>query len=381
MNSQSVTKILFLAANPQNTTPLRLDEELREIDEGLLRAKHRDQYELEQKWAVRPGDVQRAILTSNPQIVHFSGHGLGIEASKPLAQDSRKLHGIAESPLEPEGLVFEDDTGHVKLVDTKAIAGLFELFADRIECVVLNACYSLKQAEVIAQHIPYVIGMSRAVGDTAARIFAIGFYDALGAGRDIEFAYKSGCVAIKMAGIPESLTPQLVSQPNRVNSPIASTQKPKSQAPDPIEVFFSYSHEDEKLRDELATHLTMMKRQGLISAWHDRAIDAGAEWEAEILQHLNSARVILLLISNNFLISESCYDEQMMRAMERHESKEARVIPIIIKPCDWDGAPFGKLQALPKNAKPVTTWDDLDEAFLNVAQGIRRTVQQMATNL
>lgn len=209
MNIKSITKVLFLAANPKNSTLLRLDEELREIDEGLQRAKYRDQFALEQKWAVRPGDVQRAILDLNPQIVHFSGHGLGTEGGEQSAQEVRKLSVVPETSLEPEGLVFEDDKGHVKLVDTMAIASLFELFADRIKCVVLNACYSEKQAKAIAQHIPYVIGMSRAVGDIAARYFAVGFYGALGAGRDIEFAYRSGCTAIKMQGIPEDRTPIL----------------------------------------------------------------------------------------------------------------------------------------------------------------------------
>lgn len=160
-----------------------------------------------------------------------------------------------------------------------------------------------------------------------------------------------------------------------------STQKDAFKASEAIEVFFSYSHKDEELRDELATHLVMMKRQGLISAWHDRDIDAGDEWETEILHHLNSARVILLLISNNFLASDFCYDKELLRAMERHELKEACVIPIVIKSCDWHGAPFGKLQALPKNAQPVTAWNDRDEAFLNVAQGIRRAVQQIVTTL
>ena len=160
---------------------------------------------------------------------------------------------------------------------------------------------------------------------------------------------------------------------------LPSSQEAESKASKAIEVFFSYSHKDAKLRDQLATHLVMMKRQGVISAWHDRDIDAGDEWEAEILQHLNSARIILLLISNNFLASDFCYDKQLLRAMERHETKEARVIPIIIKPCDWNDAPFGKLQALPTNAKPVTKWADRDEAFLNVAQGIRGAVQQITT--
>ena len=118
MSSNTPKTILLLAANPKGTTPLRLDEEVREIDAGLQRAQHRDQFVLEQKWAVRQRDIQRAMLDLNPQIVHFSGHGMG-----------------------DEGLVFEDETGIAKLVDGEALAGLFELFAEQVECVVLNGCY------------------------------------------------------------------------------------------------------------------------------------------------------------------------------------------------------------------------------------------------
>ncbi len=180
-------KILILAANPKNTSPLRLDEEVREIDNGLQRAQHRDQFELVQKWAVRPRDIQRAMLDINPQIVHFPGHGTG-----------------------EKGLVFEDETGQAKLVSGEALAALFELFADKLECAVLNSCYAKKQAEKIVQYIPYVIGMKQAIGDRAAIEFAVGFYDALGAGRSVEFAYKLGCTAIQMSGIPEHLTPVLL---------------------------------------------------------------------------------------------------------------------------------------------------------------------------
>jgi hypothetical protein len=146
-----------------------------------------------------------------------------------------------------------------------------------------------------------------------------------------------------------------------------------------IEVFFSYSHRDEALRDELAKHLSIMKRQGIIDAWHDRQITAGSEWAGEIDAHLNSAQVILLLISADFLASDYCYDIELKRAMERHEAGTARVIPIILKPVDWQGAPFGKLQALPKNAQAITTWSNQDEAFLNVAQGLRKAVAAIAT--
>jgi hypothetical protein len=144
-----------------------------------------------------------------------------------------------------------------------------------------------------------------------------------------------------------------------------------------VKVFFSYSHKDEALRDELATHLSLMKRRGFIEAWHDREISAGREWANAIDDNLNAADIILLLVSANFLASDYCYDIEMQRAMERHEAREARVIPIILKPVDWRDAPFAKLQALPNNAKAVTTWQDKDEAFLNVVQGIRRVVEEM----
>jgi hypothetical protein len=110
-------------------------------------------------------------------------------------------------------LILENEVGKAVAVSTEALAGLFELFADRVECVVLNACYSEVQAEAIAQHIPYVIGMNKAIGDRAAIEFAISFYDALGAGESIEFAYKLGCNAIRMAGIEEYLTPVLKKKP------------------------------------------------------------------------------------------------------------------------------------------------------------------------
>jgi hypothetical protein len=142
----------------------------------------------------------------------------------------------------------------------------------------------------------------------------------------------------------------------------------------PIEVFFSYSHQDEKLRDELAKHLSILERQGIISSWHDRQIPAGIEWAGEIDEHLNTARIILLLISSDFLASNYCYSIEMERAIKRHETGEAQVIPVILRPVDWQGAPFEKLQALPKNARPVTSWTNQDEAFADVTRGIRKAV-------
>lgn len=145
-----------------------------------------------------------------------------------------------------------------------------------------------------------------------------------------------------------------------------------------VEVFFSYSHKDEDLRDELSKHLAMLKRQHFITAWHDRRIGAGKEWENEIDERLNSADIILLLISSDFLASDYCYDVEVKTAMKRHDDGEARVMPVILRPVDWKGAPFGKLQALPRDARPVTDWSNRDEAFLNIAQGIRVAAGELA---
>jgi hypothetical protein len=186
MNDSSTLKsILLLAANPKGTVSLRLQEEEREIKERLRLAGY-GKVPINSTGATRTRDIQQAMLDFKPQIVHFTGHGAG-----------------------KDGLAFEDGTGQPKLVDSDALANLFKLFSSRLECVVLNACYSQVQAEAIAQHIDYVIGMSQAIGDRAAIEFSVGFYTALGAGEAIEFAYELGCNAIQLEGIPEHLTPVL----------------------------------------------------------------------------------------------------------------------------------------------------------------------------
>ncbi|MFY0563528.1 toll/interleukin-1 receptor domain-containing protein [Archangium lansingense] len=136
-------------------------------------------------------------------------------------------------------------------------------------------------------------------------------------------------------------------------------------------VFFSYSHADEALRDQLEKHLTMLKRRGLIETWHDRRIPAGDNFAHAIDQNLERADVILLLVSPDFLASNYCYDIELKRAMERHKAGEARVIPVILRPCDWHDSEFGQLLATPKDGKPVKSFPDLDEAFLQVTQAIK----------
>ena len=151
-----------------------------------------------------------------------------------------------------------------------------------------------------------------------------------------------------------------------------------SQPYNPIEIFYSYAHEDEELRDELKKHLANLKRQKAITDWYDRDIAAGEEWDDEIKKHLNSAKVILLLISPDFMNSDYSNDVEVKRAMERHESGEARVIPIILRPVDWEGAPFSKLQGLPPGAKAISLWSNYDEAFVSVVKEIRKALKQLS---
>ncbi|MGD1865957.1 MAG: CHAT domain-containing protein [Phormidesmis sp.] len=192
-------KLLLLAANPQDSTRARLDEEVRDISEGLQRSRHRDSFEITQRWAVRPRDFQRAMLEELPQIVHFSGHSKG-----------------------DTGLYFENDLCQSAPVSSAALASLFQLFAKRarIECVVLNGCYSQAQAEAIVVHVPFVVGVPSAASappekDTCRRAaieFAVGFYDALGSGEPIDFAFESGKVSMALSGVGSEDTPLLLTQ-------------------------------------------------------------------------------------------------------------------------------------------------------------------------
>ena len=145
-------------------------------------------------------------------------------------------------------------------------------------------------------------------------------------------------------------------------------------------IFFSYSHADEALRDQLETQLSLMKRQGLIETWHDRRIIAGNNFEHEISSNLESADIVLLLISPDFLASQYCYDVEMARALERHDAGQARVIPVILRPCDWHDSPFGKLNATPRDGRPITLWPDRDQAFLEVVKAIRSALPKSEPN-
>lgn len=195
-------KILFLTADPSNAVRLRLGQELRDVREKLQLSRYRHDFILESRESVRPGDITQAIFDVEPQIVHFSGHGLNTGE-----------------------LCFEDIQGKIHPVSSDALANLFELVSEQVVCVILNACYSKTQSEAIARHIPFVIGMSEAIGDKAAIVFSVAFYKALGAGRSFEDAYKFARIEIQLEGIPESLTPILHTKETAEDETNASSTK------------------------------------------------------------------------------------------------------------------------------------------------------------
>lgn len=182
-------KILFLAANPSDTSHLRLGMEVRAIDQVLRKAEYRDIFDIRQHWATRVIDLQSYLLRHRPDIVHFSGHG---------------------SP--EHQIVFENEQGTSQPVPVPALARLFSILKDNIKCVVLNACYSEEQARAIAEHIDSVIGMPERIGDYAAISFAAAFYQALGFGRDVKTAFELGCVEMDLEGLGEEYIPKLITR-------------------------------------------------------------------------------------------------------------------------------------------------------------------------
>ncbi|KYC42840.1 ATPase [Scytonema hofmannii PCC 7110] len=276
-----VKTILILAANPTNTSRLRLDKEVQEIDEGLRRANKREQFQLEQKWAVRSRDFYRSILDTQPQIVHFCGHGAG-----------------------EDGIVLEDEAGEAALVQANELARMFKLFAsESIECVVLNACYSEVQAQAIAQHVSYVIGTNQTIGDNAAIAFSMAFYDALAAGRTIEFAFELG--SSRLVGLPEYQTPVLKkkSQDGLSSSVGKGIEKlPDAKPTDRKHIFISYKRNadpDEALALQLYHSLSQHHE-----VFIDQRMVVGTRWAECIEKQLCKSDFLIVFLSSRSVHSE-----------------------------------------------------------------------------
>jgi hypothetical protein len=295
-----VKKILILTANPVETTKLRLDEEVREIQEGLQRSRRRESFEIIPRLAIRQDDLRRALLDHEPHIVHFSGHGVG-----------------------SDGLMLENDDSTAKLVSTEALARLFALFSNRVECVLLNACYSEVQAAAIHQHIDYVIGMNRAIGDRAAIKFAMGFYDGLGAGRGYGEAFEFGLTGIDLEGLPEVATPVLKQRGAEANTGTETASAPQGAS---ARIFLSYKRgvaPDEPVALDIYHALRQQH-----TVFIDQTMAVGTPWVETITQEIQRADVLIVLLSEQSLHSEMVQEEIELAQAAPQQTGQPRIFPV-----------------------------------------------------
>lgn len=205
-NKSKETVILFLASNPSDTGKLQLAEEFRRVSQRLQESGYGDKFRLYQQWATTADSLQHSILKYKPQIIHFSGHGMG-KKSGDKANSRDVFTKTSDTTIDAvTGIILQDSNNRTHVVRTKALSNMFKLFARKIkiEAVLLNACYSKEQAEAICEHIPFVIGMNNTINDTAAIEFTTGFYRGIGGGEDYEFAFDLGQNKIELEGLDDA---------------------------------------------------------------------------------------------------------------------------------------------------------------------------------
>lgn len=302
-----VRKILVLAANPRDTTGLRLDEEVRAIQQSLQLAQERDRFSLVSQWAVRTEDLVQALVTHNPHIVHFLGHGTGAQ-----------------------GLVLENERGKAQLVPTRALARLFQKVVS-VECVLLNACYSDTQAQAISQFVSCVIGMNQPIGDPAAVCFARGFYTSLGSGGSYEAAYEMGRTAIGLENIAEVATPVLRTRSGKV---IDEGLRLRS-APGNVRqrrVFVSYRDRSPD-KDLAQTFYETFLAAGYGAFMAAESIQLGEAWRDKISAELQQCDYFLLLLSPLSATSEMVTEEVKRARALRDQRADRRplILPIRVQ--------------------------------------------------
>ncbi|BDA67328.1 conserved hypothetical protein [Calothrix sp. PCC 7716] len=345
-----IKTILILAANPIATSRLRLDEEVREIHNGLQRAKKRDQFRLEQRWAVREKDLYRAILDLSPRIVHFSGHS-----------------------TQEDGIVLEDENGQPAFMGTEALSRTFKLFAEKgVECVLLNSCYSELQASEISHHVKYVIGMSRKIGDKAAINFAVAFYDALGAGEDIEFAFRLGCS--QLIGLKEDETPIL-----KIN-PTINQQEPSSTTPQPpiednfcYDAYISYSDKEPDATWVWNTLLPRLESAGLRIAVSGDVEVPGVTRVENIESAINQSKRTIIVLSEAYLIDNMASFENVLGQTMGIQEGTYRLLPLKLAPIEENKLPTRiSMLTILNLAHPVRA----EREFNRLVQALQRPLPQ-----
>lgn len=303
-----VRRILVLAVNPKDTSGLRLDEEVRGIQQALQMAKERDRFELVSAWAVRTEDLIQALVTHQPHIVHFLGHGVGAQ-----------------------GLVLENERGKAQLVPTRALARLFQQVVS-VECVLLNACYSDAQALAISQFVACVIGMNQPIGDRAAIVFSRGFYTSLGSGGAYEAAYEMGRTAIDLENIAEAATPVLRKRSGQVINERQAVAPADGRTVATKRVFISYRDQspDKDLAQTLYEAFVAAGHAAFMAA---ESIRLGEAWRSRISLELRQCDYFLLLLSPLSATSEMVTEEvkQTKALRDQRETDQPVILPVRVQ--------------------------------------------------
>jgi hypothetical protein len=356
--------VLFVASNP---TAIQFDfaGELTAMKEALRSRPSGPK--ILARWSVSGAGLKKAVSDLRPEIVHLLSPGVDQITN---------------------ALVMADAQGRPEYAQPDAIAAAFAATpAHPPKLVVLNTCHSRQHGEAIAPNVGCAIAMDGVIYDTTAIEFARELYLSLAHGSSVEHAFVAAKAVSKASMAGQGEVPVLLR--GRLD-PAGITFQPAAPRPQPAgpaaaiptatrcaKIFCSYAHEDEKYRAELETHLALLVRDRTVDVWHDRQIIPGQDWAREIDENLDHASIVLLLISADFLASQYCYGIEMARAIERARAGAACVVPILVRKCDLQGVPFAGFQWLPTNSKPVKNWSDRDSAWTDVAQGIRKVVQQI----
>lgn len=330
---------------------LNLNREAREINKIFSQTSLGDKFEIKYCSARQSEDLHNALRAETPHLVHFWGR----------APDKE--------------LEFENKNGLENAVAADAPANLFKLLQGKVECVLLNAADTNRLAAEFSKYVPRAVGMKGEIKAAAALQFAVEFYKALGTGWTIEDAFEFARTSKDLYDLDANCAPTLYVHQETASLP-ETKKKPADNKKGAVRIFISYVDGDEEFRQELENQLASLQRQGIISTWDDRKMQLAEEREAVILKHLNEAQIILLLVSPRFIASDK-YNIEVERAMQRRRAEGVRVIPIILRACDWRLASFGGLQPLPRNEIPLSRWDDMEEAFYNVALELKEIIQRM----
>jgi len=430
-------RVLGMVASPKNLVNLDVDNEKLRIEKATENLQANGLCELTWLEGRTWHNLQRAMRGGPWHIFHFIGHG-GFDSHADegliaLEDEREKAHFLSATQLgrlladhRPLRLVIlnscESGRGSTQDIFSSTAAilarqGIPAVLAMQYE-ITDRAAIELSRAfyEALADGVPVDTAVSE-----ARKAISIGVENTVEWGTPVLYMCSPDGILFNLIESPDTVkalstesaafsnehektiapfdsdlpaSAQIGGQANQSGYPGIAAPIPKTQPlPQPLssmgipvprkaaEIFYSYAHKDEHLKKKLEIHLSLLKQEGLITGWYDREIRAGAEWASEIEAHLNSAHIILLLVSPDFMASDYCYSIEMRRALERHEAQEARVIPVILRPTDWERAPFSKLQALPADRRPITRWSNRDEAFLHVAQDIRKVVDELNAKL